>query len=250
MNQIDLTDRKAVITGGAQGIGRGAAERFLACGASVMLWDSDAELAEATAAELSAQGTAHSQGLDVTDADAVDKAAASAKEILGGIDILVNSAGIAGSSLKTWEYSPEEWRSVIDIDLTGTFLCCRAVAPVMIEQNYGRIINISSVAGKEGNPNASAYSAAKAGVLGLTKSLGKELALNGVTVNAITPAPVETRILEQISQEHIDYMLGKIPMARFGRVDEMASMIAWLASEEASFSTGATFDMSGGRTTY
>ncbi len=250
MNQIDLKGRKAVITGGAQGIGRAVAERFLNDGATVTLWDADADLGAKTAAELSSLGSAFSQALDITDADAIAAATEAANEQMGGVDILVNSAGIAGSSLKTWEYSPEEWRRVIDIDLTGTFLCCRAVVPGMIEKKYGRIINIASIAGKEGNPNASAYSAAKAGVLGLTKSLGKELALEGITVNAITPAAVKTAIFDQISQEHVDYMLSKIPMNRFGLVEEMAAIIAWLASEEASFSTGAVFDMSGGRATY
>ena len=250
MNQIDLKGRKAVITGGAQGIGRAVAARFLGDGATVVLWDADAELGAKTVGELSDRGAIFNTALDITDADAVARATENAGQQMGGIDILVNSAGIAGSSLKTWEYSPEEWRRVVDIDLTGTFLCCRAVVPGMIEQNYGRIVNIASVAGKEGNPNASAYSAAKAGVLGLTKSLGKELALNGITVNAITPAAVKTAIFDQISQEHIDYMLSKIPMNRFGLVEEMAAIIAWLASEEASFSTGAVFDMSGGRATY
>jgi 3-oxoacyl-[acyl-carrier protein] reductase len=250
MNQIDLKGRRAVITGGAQGIGRAVAERFLQDGATVTLWDADADLGPKTVAELSSQGAIYSQTLDITDADAIERAAKIAVEQMGGVDILVNSAGIAGASRKTWEYSPEEWRRVVDIDLTGTFLCCRAVVPGMIAQKYGRIINIASIAGKEGNPNASAYSAAKAGVLGLTKSLGKELALDGVTVNAITPAAVRTAIFDQISQEHIDYMLSKIPMNRFGLVEEMAAIIAWLASEEASFSTGAVFDMSGGRATY
>jgi 3-oxoacyl-[acyl-carrier protein] reductase len=250
MNQIDLKGRRAVITGGAQGIGRAVAERFLRDGATVTLWDADADLGPKTVAELSSQGAIYSQTLDITDADAIERAAKIAVEQMGGVDILVNSAGIAGASRKTWEYSPEEWRRVVDIDLTGTFLCCRAVVPGMIAQKYGRIINIASIAGKEGNPNASAYSAAKAGVLGLTKSLGKELALDGVTVNAITPAAVRTAIFDQISQEHIDYMLSKIPMNRFGLVEEMAAIIAWLASEEASFSTGAVFDMSGGRATY
>lgn len=250
MNQIDLKGRRAVITGGAQGIGRAVAERFLQDGATVTLWDADADLGPKTVAELSSQGAIYSQTLDITDADAIERAAKIAVEQMGGVDILVNSAGIAGTSRKTWEYSPEEWRRVVDIDLTGTFLCCRAVVPGMIAQKYGRIINIASIAGKEGNPNASAYSAAKAGVLGLTKSLGKELALDGVTVNAITPAAVRTAIFDQISQEHIDYMLSKIPMNRFGLVEEMAAIIAWLASEEASFSTGAVFDMSGGRATY
>jgi len=250
MNQIDLKGRKAVVTGGAQGIGRAVAERFLSDGAAVTLWDADADLGAKTVAELSGNGAIYSQALDITDADAIAAATEAANDQMGGIDILVNSAGIAGASMKTWEYSPEEWRRVVDIDLNGTFLCCRAVVPGMLAQKYGRIINIASIAGKEGNPNAAAYSAAKAGVLGLTKSLGKELALDGITVNAITPAAVKTAIFDQISQEHIDYMLSKIPMNRFGLVEEMAAIIAWLASEEASFSTGAVFDMSGGRATY
>jgi 3-oxoacyl-[acyl-carrier protein] reductase len=250
MNQIDLNGRRAIVTGGARGIGFAAAERFVASGASVALWDIDGEQAKASAEKLSAQGTAISAGVDHTDADAVAAALAEAEAGIGEIDILVNSAGINGSNQKTWEYSPEEWRKVLDVDLVGPFVCCRAVVPGMMERGYGRIINISSVAGKEGNPNASHYSAAKAGLIALTRSLGKETAQCGIIVNAVTPATTDTEMLQDVSEEHINYMLSKIPMGRLGRADEMAAIIAWLASEECSFSTAAVFDMSGGRTTY
>ncbi len=202
------------------------------------------------AAALTVGGTVDTRRVDVTDADAVDAAARISAAAIGGIDILVNSAGVAGPNHTTWEYPVEAWTRVIDIDLNGTFLCCRAVVPGMLERGYGRIVNIASIAGKEENPNAAPYSAAKAGVIGLTKSLGKETAGTGVTVNCITPAAVRTAIFDQVSQEHIDYMLSKIPMNRFGTVDEMASLIAWLVSEECSFSTGGVFDISGGRATY
>lgn len=250
MNQIDLKDRIAVVTGGAQGIGRAVAERFLASGASVALWDQDIELAEQTAGQLSSQGAAIALSCDVADLASVEAATAATRKRFGRIDILVNNAGIAGPSAKIWEYKPEDWQSVIDIDLTGVFHCCRTVIPGMIAQNYGRIVNVSSVAGKEGNPNAAPYSAAKAGVIALTKSLSKEVAQHDIAVNSITPAAANTRILEQISQEHIDYMLERIPRGRLLKVAEAAAMIAWIASEENSFTTGATFDLSGGRATY
>lgn len=250
MNRIDLTGRRAVVTGGAQGIGRAIAERLLASGASVSLWDRDVATLESVASDLAPSGTVHQVALDVTDAAAVERAAAASAGALGGIDILVANAGIAGATVKVWDYPPEEWRRVIDINLTGIFLCCRAVAPLMIRQNYGRIVNTASIAGKEGNPNASAYSAAKAGVIALTKSLGKELAGYNIAVNCITPAAARTRIFEQITQEHIDYMLSKIPRGRFVRVEEIAAMVAWLVSDENSFTTGAVFDLSGGRATY
>ncbi len=250
MNQIDLNDRFAVVTGGAQGIGRAVAERFLASGAAVALWDQDIALAEQTAEQLSSQGTVIALPCNVADLAAVESATAATIERLGRIDIIVNNAGIAGPSAKLWEYKPADWQSVIDIDLTGVFNCCRAVIPGMIDRGYGRIVNVSSVAGKEGNPNASPYSAAKAGVIALTKSLAKEVAQHDIAVNCITPAAANTRILEQISQEHIDYMLERIPRGRLLKVAEAAAMIAWMASEENSFTTGATFDLSGGRATY
>ena len=250
MHQFDLTGRRAVITGGAQGIGRAIAERLLRSGARVSLWDLDGALVEATARELGALGDVHAAAVDVVSADQVGAAAAATAARFGGIDILVANAGITGPTVPTWEYPPEEWRRVLEIDLTGIFLCCRAVVPGMRAQHYGRIVNIASIAGKEGNPNASAYSAAKAGVIALTKSLGKELAGDDIAVNCITPAAAKTRIFEQMSQAHIDYMLSKIPRARFVRTEEIAALAAWLVSEENSFATGAVYDMSGGRATY
>jgi 2-dehydro-3-deoxy-L-rhamnonate dehydrogenase (NAD+) len=250
MNQINLQGRAAVITGGAQGIGRAVAERFLSSGATVSLWDRDQDLVERTAAELSKAGRVHAAAVDVTDAGAIHTATESTLASLGKIDILVANAGITGPNLKVWEYPPDAWRQVLDVTLTGIFLSCRAIVPHMIGQNYGRIVTVASIAGKEGNPNASAYSAAKAGVIALTKSLGKELAGHNIAVNAITPAAARTRIFEQMTQEHIDYMLSKIPRGRFLEVNEVASMVAWLVSEENSFTTGAVFDLSGGRATY
>lgn len=250
MNKIDLTGRCAVITGGAQGIGRAIAERFLDSGAAVCLWDQDKALVEQTVKELSGRGRVHSVVVDVTDLGTVDQAVRDTEKALAPIDILVANAGIAGPNHKVWEYPAEDWRQVIDIDLNGVFYCCRAVVPGMIERNYGRVVNVASIAGKEGNPNASPYSAAKAGVIALTKSLGKELAEYDIAVNCITPAAVKTRIFEQISQEHIDYMLSKIPRGRFLKAEEAAAMVAWLASKDNSFTTGAVFDLSGGRATY
>ena len=248
MNRIDLDGRRAVVTGGAQGIGRAIAERLLASGAGVTLWDRDPEELESTREGLGA-GTG-GVVVDVADPESVERAVAATIGEAGGIDILVNNAGIAGPNATTWEYPVDEWRQVIDIDLNAVFYCCRAVVPHMIERGYGRIVNIASIAGKEGNPNASAYSAAKAGVIGLTKSLGKELADRDIAVNCITPAAARTRIFEQITQAHIDYMLSKIPRGRFVLVEELASLVAWLVSEENSFTTGAVFDASGGRATY
>ena len=250
MNQIDLKNRKAVITGGAQGIGLAIAERLLDSGASVSLWDRDESLLKETSNSLSSKGTVQPVAMDVTDLESVSNAAKTTKELLGAIEILVCNAGIAGPTAKIWEYPPEEWQQVIDIDLTGVFNCLHVVSPIMIDQNYGRIVNVASVAGKDGNPNAAPYSAAKAGVIALTKSLGKELAGYDIAVNCITPAAAKTRIFDQISEDHIQYMLSKIPRNRFLKVEEAASMVAWLCSEENSFTTGGVFDLSGGRSTY
>ena len=250
MNQLDLKGRVAVITGGAQGIGHAVAERMLASGASVVLWDVNArQLAEAERT-LSAAGKVTIEELDITDQAAVDAAAQSIVAKQGRLDILVNSAGITGGNGTTWELDPAVWRQVIEVNLIGTYLTCRAVVPHMVEAGWGRIVNIASVAGKEGNPNASHYSASKAAVIGLTKSLGKELATSGVLVNAVTPAAARTPIFDSMSQQHIDYMLSKIPMGRFLETSEAASMIGWLCSPDCAFSTGAVFDLSGGRATY
>ncbi len=250
MNRIDLEGRRAVVTGGGQGIGLAIGERLLASGAAVSLWDLDRALVEEARERLAAQGKVHAVAVDVTDLAAIEAARDEVNRELGGIDILVNNAGIAGPAIKTWEYAPDAWREVIDVDLNSVFYCCRAIVPQMMAQNYGRICNTASIAGKEGNPNASAYSAAKAGVIALTKSLGKELATYDIAVNCITPAAAKTRIFEQITQEHIDYMLARIPRGRFLMVEEIASMVAWLVSAENSFTTGAVFDLSGGRATY
>ena len=250
MNQYDLRGRRAVVTGAAQGFGRAIAERFLLSGARVALWDVDAEETARTAAELSGAGETFSRTVDVSDIAEVEAATAETARAFGGIDILVANAGIAGPNHKTWEYPPEDWRRVIDVDLLSVFYCCRAIIPVMLQHKYGRIVTISSVAGKEGNANASAYSTAKAGVIALTKSLGKELAGENIAVNCITPAAAKTRIFEQMSQSHLDWMLSKIPRGRFLEIGELASLATWLASEENSFSTGAVFDISGGRSTY
>ena len=250
MNQIDLKNRKAVITGGAQGIGLAIAERLLDSGASVSLWDRDESLLKETSDSLSSKGKVEPVVMDVTDLKSVRNSAEKTKELLGAIEILVCNAGIAGPTAKIWEYPPEEWQQVIDIDLTGVFNCLHVVSPMMIDQNYGRIVNVASVAGKDGNPNAGPYSAAKAGVIALTKSLGKELAGYDIAVNCITPAAAKTRIFDQISEDHIQYMLSKIPRNRFLKVEEAASMVAWLCSEENSFTTGGVFDLSGGRATY
>jgi 3-oxoacyl-[acyl-carrier protein] reductase len=252
MNKIDLAGRKAVITGGARGIGLAAAERMLHSGAEVSLWDMDAAALDAAAKRLAGVGAGrvHTTVVDVSSAASVTAAAQAAIGQMGQIDILVNNAGITGPNVTVWDYTPEDWRKVIDIDLTGPFLCLRAVVPMMRERNYGRIVNIASIAGKEGNPNASAYSASKAGLIALTKSLAKELATTEIKVNCITPAAVETDIFKQMTETHIKFMLSKIPMGRFGKVEEFAGMICWLASEEMSFSTGAVFDVSGGRATY
>ncbi len=249
MNSIDLKGRVAVVTGGASGIGAGVAQRFAASGARVAIWDINPQAAVRAAASL--EGAGHlGVAVDVTDEASVAAATATSVKTFGRLDVLVCSAGITGPNLTTWEYGVADWRKVMEVNINGVFLCNRAVVPEMLKNDYGRIINIASVAGKEGNPNASAYSTSKAAVIGLTKSLGKELAKTGIRVNCVTPAAVKTAIFDQMSQQHIDFMLSKIPMARFGLIDEIASMIAWLASEECSFSTGAVFDLSGGRATY
>ena len=250
MNQIDLKNKSAVVTGGAQGIGLAIAERFIASGASVCLWDRDEKMVNKTAASLASKGNVEAVVMDVTDLDSVGNAVRKTQDALGGIDLLICNAGIAGPSGKLWEYPPDEWQKVIDIDLTGVFNCLHLVTPLMIEKDYGRIVNVASVAGKDGNPNAGPYSAAKAGVIALTKSLGKELAEYDIAVNCITPAAAKTQIFEQMSEEHIQYMLSKIPRNRFLKVEEAASMVAWLCSAENSFTTGGVFDLSGGRSTY
>jgi 3-oxoacyl-[acyl-carrier protein] reductase len=250
MNKIDLAGRAGIVTGGARGIGYAIAERFLESGATVTLLDRDkAALAEAAAA-LGNKGAVATQVADVTDEASMQRAFDAAAKQFGKVDIMVNNAGIAGRNFKVWECPAEEFRQVVEIDLIGVFIGCKIASGHMLKNKYGRIVNVASIAGKEGNPNASHYSAAKAGVIALTKSLGKELATSGVLVNCITPAAARTDIFKQITQQHIDYMLSKIPMNRFVEVREIAAMVAWLASEDCSFTTGATFDISGGRATY
>jgi 3-oxoacyl-[acyl-carrier protein] reductase len=242
-----------IITGGARGIGLAVAERALESGADVSLWDVDGERLARTSAELSAKYKERKVSdavVELTDESSVDAAAKKTFAAHGRIDVLVNNAGITGGNGTTWELAPDVWRRVIDVNLIGPYLTCRAVVPYMLKAGYGRIVNIASIAGKEGNPNASAYSAAKAGVIALTKSLGKETAALDIAVNAITPAAARTKIFEQMAQQHIDYMLSKIPRGRFVEVNEIASMVAWLVSKENSFTTGAVFDLSGGRATY
>ena len=250
MNTYDLQGKRAVVTGGAQGIGRAIAERFLDSGATVTIWDADRSLAEQCAAELESRGTIYVNDPDVADWDRVQSATARTVAEMGGIDILCANAGIAGANATVIDTEPSEWRKVIDIDLNGVFYCCKAIAPHMVEAGYGRIVNTASIAGKEGNPNAAHYSAAKAGVIALTKSLGKELAAHDIAVNCITPAAAKTAIFEQVEQFHIDYMLSKIPRNRFVTVEEIANMVTWLSSAENSFTTGGVFDLSGGRATY
>ncbi len=250
MNQLDMKGRVAVITGGAQGIGYAVAERMLGSGAAVSLWDINAaQLARAREA-LAARGRVEAELVELTDEASVEAATQATLTKLERLDVLVNSAGITGGNGTTWELAPDVWRRVIEVNLVGCYLSCRAVVPHMIKAGYGRIVNIASVAGKEGNPNASHYSASKAGLIGLTKSLGKELAKSGVLVNAVTPAAARTPIFDSMKPEHIEFMLSKIPMGRFLEVDEAAAMIAWLSTEDCAFSTGAVFDLSGGRATY
>jgi len=245
MNKINLENRVAIITGGAQGFGLAITKRFIESGAKVLIWDKDTDYLN----KVDLKNT-HKIEVDVSNYKNVENAFAESLTYENKIDILVNNAGIAGPNFKTWDYPLEEWQKVIDIDLSGVFYCCKTIVPHFIKHNYGRIVNISSIAGKEGNPNAMPYSAAKAGVIALTKSLGKELAENNISVNCVTPAPAKTRIFDQITQEHIDYMLSKIPRNRFVLVEELASLVAWMSSEENSYTTGSTFDLSGGRATY
>jgi 2-dehydro-3-deoxy-L-rhamnonate dehydrogenase (NAD+) len=249
-NKIDLAGKNAVVTGGAQGIGRAITERFLDSGASIAIWDRDEKLAQQTASELKSRGSVVAVTVDVTKVADVERARDATLKALGRVDVLVNNAGITGPNVTTWEYPVEAWKSVMDINLDGPFICCRAIVPLMIAQNYGRIVNIASVAGKEGNPNAPAYSASKAGVIALTKSLGKELASYDIAVNCLTPAAAKTAMFAQMTQSHIDYMLSKIPRGRFVAVEEIAAMVAFCASADCSFTTGAVFDISGGRATY
>ncbi len=249
-NQIDLSGRVAVVTGGAQGIGRAVVERFLASGAKVAIWDRDRKLAEQIAGELAKQDAIQAFAVDVTDLGAVEQAREATFAAFKKIDILVNNAGISGPNVPTWEYPKQAWDEVLAINLDGPFHCCRVIVPGMIAQNYGRIVNVASIAGKEGNPNAPAYSASKAGLIALTKSLGKELAGYDIAVNCVTPAAAKTAIFAQMTEQHIAYMLSKIPRARFVEVDEIAATIAFAASSECSFTTGAVFDLSGGRATY
>ena len=248
MNRFDLSNRTAIVTGGAQGLGFGIAKRFIESGAEVIIWDIDKELLKSAEKKLNSN-KATFQSVNVASFEDVkkniDQITAEKK-----IDILINNAGVTGLTAKLWDYPIDEWHKVLDVNLKGTFYCCKAIVPHMIKNNYGRIVNVASVAGKDGNANASAYSSAKAGAIGLTKSLGKELAEKNIAVNAVTPASAKTRILDQMSKEHVQFMFSKIPRKRFLEMDEFASLVAWLSSEENSFSTGAVFDISGGRSTY
>jgi len=250
MNHLDMKDQVVVITGGAQGIGYAVAQRMLRSGATVSLWDINSDQLAIAQKELSDLGTVSTVVVELTDESSVNAAADKTIQTHQRIDALINSAGITGGNAPTWELSVETWRRVIDVNLVGSLIACKSVIPQMVANGYGRIVNIASVAGKDGNPNASHYSASKAGLIGLTKSLGKELAKTGVMVNAVTPAAAKTPIFNSMTQAHIDFMLSKIPMVRFLEVDEAASMITWLSTKECSFSTGAVFDLSGGRSTY
>jgi len=249
MNKFNLSNRVAIVTGGVQGFGLAISERFIQSGAKVIIWDIDKEAAKTALKKINSKNCIY-QIVDVTNFEEIKKNLIDIKSNYGKIDIFINNAGIAGMNTTVAEYPLEEWNKVIDLNLNAVFYCCKAVVPFMLKNNYGRIVNIASIAGKEGNPNASAYSSSKAGVIGLTKSLGKELALKNIAVNCVTPAAAKTRIFDQMTQEHIDYMLSKIPRNRFAKVNELASLVTWLASEENSFSTSAVFDLSGGRATY
>jgi len=250
MNQLDLGGRVAVVTGAARGIGFAIAQRILASGGAVAIWDCDTDRMREASQELAAGARVSTHAVDLARLDAVEAALRETLAHHGGVDILVNNAGITGGNALTWELDPQAWQDVLDINLTGPFNTCRAVVPHLLQRGYGRIVNIASIAGKEGNPNAAHYSASKAGLIALTKSLGKELAGKGVLVNAVTPAVAQTEMFSSMTQQHIDYMLSRIPIGRFVRVDEIASMVGWLCSEDCSFSTGAVFDISGGRATY
>ena len=249
MIKYDLTNRVAVVTGGAQGFGLAISKRIIQSGGKVVIWDIDENAMKSAIDEISSENLSFKK-VDVTNFVEIEKALLETENELGKIDIFVNNAGITGMNAKVWDYPLDEWKKVIELDLNSTFYCCKAVVPHMIRNNYGRIVNIASIAGKEGNPNASAYSTAKAGVIGFTKSLGKELADKNIAVNCVTPAAAKTRIFDQMTQEHIDYMLSKIPRNRFAKVDELASLVCWLSCEENSFTTSAVFDLSGGRATY
>ena len=249
MNNLDLKNRVAIITGGAQGFGLAISKRIVESGGKVIIWDIDENEAKSALKKIASKDLSY-KIVDVTNYKNIEKSLKETELEFGKIDIFINNAGITGVNAKAWEYPLDEWKKVIELDLNSTFYCCKAVVPYMIKNNYGRIVNISSIAGKEGNPNASAYSTAKAGVIGFTKSLGKELADKNIAVNCITPAAAKTRIFDQMTKEHIDYMLSKIPRNRFAKVDELASLACWLSSEENSFTTAAVFDLSGGRATY
>ena len=249
MNNLDLKDRVAIITGGAQGFGLAISKRIIQSGGKVVIWDIDENAIKSAIDEISSENLSFKK-VDVINFVEIENALLETEKELGKIDIFVNTAGITGMNAKVWDYPLDEWKKVIELDLNSTFYCCKAVVPHMIKNNYGRIVNIASIAGKEGNPNASAYSTAKAGVIGFTKSLGKELADKNIAVNCVTPAAAKTRIFDQMTQEHIDYMLSKIPRNRFAKVDELASLVCWLSCEENSFTTSAVFDLSGGRATY
>ena len=250
MNDLDLRGRAAIVTGGARGIGLAIAERILCSGGRVSVWDQDGSALERALGSLEPLGEVHCHLVELTRASEIEAGMAAVIGRFGQVDVLVNNAGITGGNAPTWELEPDMWRRVLEVNLTAPYLACRAVVPRMLEKGYGRIVNVASIAGKEGNPNAAHYSASKAGLIALTKSLGKELATKNVTVNCVTPAAARTEIFAQMRQEHIDYMLSKIPMSRFVEPKEIASLVVWLASEDCSFSTGAVFDISGGRATY
>ena len=249
MINFDLNNRVAIVTGGAQGFGLAITERFIKSGAKVVIWDIDENEAKKALSKINSENCLN-QKVDVTNFKDIQDNIKKVEKEFGKIDIFINNAGMTGMNAKVWDYPVDEWKKVLDLDLNSIFYCCKAVVPIMIKNNYGRIINISSIAGKEGNPNASAYSTSKAGVIGLTKSLGKELAQKNIAVNCVTPAAAKTRIFDQMTEEHINYMLSKIPRNKFAKVEELASLVAWLSSEENSFSTAAVFDLSGGRATY